>query len=281
MGLIPAHAGKTHRIRDTRPKFRAHPRSRGENPKFPPTPDRATGSSPLTRGKRRAYQLASGRGGLIPAHAGKTKRRQNSRLRCRAHPRSRGENPHARGRVRDPGGSSPLTRGKHVASVHHADERGLIPAHAGKTPGRRCRYSPGRAHPRSRGENSFPLHRLVDRFGSSPLTRGKLQRRQGDRHTIRLIPAHAGKTRGLRSRQETSWAHPRSRGENENVRGSLTSGAGSSPLTRGKPQTVRPRGHERGLIPAHAGKTSASKSCTDGTRAHPRSRGENRSTVTS
>ena len=50
--------------------------------------------------------------------------------------------------------------------------------------------------------------------GSSPLTRGKpcgsvFHHRDGG-----LIPAHAGKTITLLAQLITSWAHPRSRGEN-------------------------------------------------------------------
>ena len=51
---------------------------------------------------------------------------------------------------------------------------------------------------------------------------------------------------------------------------------GSSPLTRGK--RVEEQADKVGvrLIPAHAGKTSASGSEPPLPRAHPRSRGENR-----
>ena len=50
---------------------------------------------------------------------------------------------------------------------------------------------------------------------------------------------------------------------------------GSSPLTRGKQPDVRHRRGLTGLIPAHAGKTSASTWTRFAPRAHPRSRGEN------
>ena len=53
------------------------------------------------------------------------------------------------------------------------------------------------------------------------------------------------------------------------------SSAGSSPLTRGKPEAVEVRTLRRGLIPAHAGKTRSCKSCLIVSTAHPRSRGEN------
>ena len=50
---------------------------------------------------------------------------------------------------------------------------------------------------------------------------------------------------------------------------------GSSPLTRGK-RSAGPAGrHALRLIPAHAGKTFASRLTARATAAHPRSRGEN------
>ena len=72
-----------------------------------------------------------------------------------------------------------------------------------------------------------------------------------------------------------AWAHPRSRGENRSIAGAAGFAQGSSPLTRGKPPTLRERGPWLGLIPAHAGKTSSSAICSLWTQAHPRSRGEN------
>ena len=50
---------------------------------------------------------------------------------------------------------------------------------------------------------------------------------------------------------------------------------GSSPLTRGKQRPVRRRRNRKGLIPAHAGKTTQCSAQTRCAPAHPRSRGEN------
>ena len=134
------------------------------------------GSSPLTRGKRlygiatalvpMAHPRSRGENScvvtfwlvatwLIPAHAGKTITISKALASLKAHPRSRGEN-RTRG-IDSPGfqGSSPLTRGKLVHGKGGKARIGLIPAHAGKTrrgASRRCRR---KAHPRSRGENSF------------------------------------------------------------------------------------------------------------------------------
>ena len=111
-GLIPAHAGKTRASRAWMMTGGAHPRSRGENDTFEAALIAASGSSPLTRGKRAGGPCARGRRRLIPAHAGKTwSGRPRTRSRA-AHPRSRGENVTMDRICGDVRGSSPLTRGK-------------------------------------------------------------------------------------------------------------------------------------------------------------------------
>ena len=51
----------------------------------------------------------------------------------------------------------------------------------------------------------------------------------------RLIPAHAGKTASNSCGVTTNPAHPRSRGENDQLVSLFRVLNGSSPLTRGKP----------------------------------------------
>ena len=133
VGLIPAHAGKTTRpVTPASPSW-AHPRSRGENSGGRMSPRTGKGSSPLTRGKPRPQGRQARRQGLIPAHAGKTRASSRRRTGIRAHPRSRGENSDGSGATIYGAGSSPLTRGKHLADRVHEFTHGLIPAHAGKT----------------------------------------------------------------------------------------------------------------------------------------------------
>ena len=253
--LIPAHAGKTppHSVRTgARP---AHPRSRGENPSISPSASFWTGSSPLTRGKRRIDALMIDKQGLIPAHAGKTTAQLASNGVEGAHPRSRGEN--ARDRV---------------PCVGH---EGLIPAHAGKTGPRKSRPQTRGAHPRSRGENVAVAGMLWSFWGSSPLTRGKLFQVIEATPQRRLIPAHAGKTAHMGEHRRDFTAHPRSRGENTPPARHPAARTGSSPLTRGKPVRGRQRFLAAGLIPAHAGKTPFAVTDAPINWAHPRSRGEN------
>ena len=155
-----------------------------------------------------------------------------------AHPRSRGENGRVHAGSGPRAGSSPLTRGKLMFTVRDPRRPRLIPAHAGKTVvsvDMRCCVP---AHPRSRGENLRVVEIDSQPWGSSPLTRGKRRDHRRPAAPHRLIPAHAGKTRGRYQRPPRYTAHPRSRGENA---ASITNGSlslGSSPLTRGKHPAV-------------------------------------------
>ena len=176
-------------------------------------------------------------------------------------------------------GSSPLTRGKHGSSISDATARRLIPAHAGKTRSRPPCPASSQAHPRSRGENEHPAVAGGDEAGSSPLTRGKRIRAWCRRTRAGLIPAHAGKTTRPSMQPRVSWAHPRSRGENGAPGRGCIHGQGSSPLTRGKPRRVNGVTERLGLIPAHAGKTRVQDVKHAAAGAHPRSRGENSSIV--
>ena len=111
-GLIPAHAGKTSLHYTSRPVYRAHPRSRGENAVTAGRTRLPAGSSPLTRGKQGPEKGSKPRERLIPAHAGKTVDVSDADHGRGAHPRSRGENVHTDENVAFGQGSSPLTRGK-------------------------------------------------------------------------------------------------------------------------------------------------------------------------
>ena len=237
--------------------------------------DSTEGSSPLTRGKRDQVRHREIRVRLIPAHAGKTIFGFPRSSSPRAHPRSRGENRIEARPYQRVAGSSPLTRGKPCPREGMSVRARLIPAHAGKTPSQKSKVSRSRAHPRSRGENSW-LPSCVRRFaGSSPLTRGKLQRIAATATSARLIPAHAGKTSLGKGLSPVIGAHPRSRGENHVFDVGGREYSGSSPLTRGKPWCALSWLARLGLIPAHAGKTYEAHALAIQTGAHPRSRGEN------
>ena len=174
-----------------------------------------------------------------------------------------------------PYGSSPLTRGKPRGHRRDAKPRRLIPAHAGKTARRHCAHRRRPAHPRSRGENGVAGCICHAPIGSSPLTRGKRATQVIAGPTMRLIPAHAGKTSSVTRPRVASAAHPRSRGENMVSDGKVSLEDGSSPLTRGKLRGDSLSSAMIGLIPAHAGKTVQPATTAQIDAAHPRSRGEN------
>ena len=232
-------------------------------------------SSPLTRGKLALDGLHPRPVRLIPAHAGKTPAHPIDHRRCRAHPRSRGENELSADWTPLGIGSSPLTRGKQSRVLRAPLPRRLIPAHARKTHTRRTRVPSTAAHPRSRGENARALNVPETSVGSSPLTRGKLEGVHADLPDVGLIPAHTGKTgRGSRGPPRRR-AHPRSHGENACSQDRASANMGSSPLTRGKLANRHHAGQTRRLIPAHAGKTAPFRRVYWSMEAHPRSRGEN------
>ena len=71
-GLIPARAGKTHRVGMRARASRAHPRAGGENDAVDHSEGLDEGSSPRGRGKRRRRSRSDVDSRLIPARAGKT-----------------------------------------------------------------------------------------------------------------------------------------------------------------------------------------------------------------
>ena len=154
----------------------------------------STGSSPRMRGKRLIQAVEAVRIRLIPAHAGKTRRFIRDSGMYAAHPRACGENRQVRASRYVALGSSPRMRGKRARLVRSRRARGLIPAHAGKTPRGRGAVVHEWAHPRACGENLSTDTEDVILAGSSPRMRGKRGPASPGTQERWLIPAHAGKT---------------------------------------------------------------------------------------
>ena len=111
-------------------------------------------------------------------------------------------------------GSSPHARGKRITGRGVNQAWGLIPACAGKTTtGNRAGWAP-EAHPRMRGENLGGHGACQVARGSSPHARGKPGWLFRLPALLGLIPACAGKTKGLGIPRGPRRAHPRMRGEN-------------------------------------------------------------------
>ena len=257
VGLIPAWAGKTSYFADVRKAGQAHPRVGGENGTPSGRASLPWGSSPRGRGKHRGLCAVLKRDGLIPAWAGKTPSlAADARAGC---------------------GSSPRGRGKRARPRGRRHSLGLIPAWAGKTVNGAGKLATQEAHPRVGGENQEVAAERASTTGSSPRGRGK--RRSCDDHDVieGLIPAWAGKTSGSRKTRDLSTAHPRVGGENVSLDKAGHGVFGSSPRGRGKQGDWSGLQRRVGLIPAWAGKTTASKLSSRPATAHPRVGGENMS----
>ena len=195
------------------------------------------GSSPRGRGKPRGDPRRGRVRRLIPAWAGKTRGRPAVSLVFRAHPRVGGENGKLDDAKHTLTGSSPRGRGKRLDALEASLSEGLIPAWAGKTSScAACPPSP-RAHPRVGGENPPRQKPASNGRGSSPRGRGKPENAVVPVFKMGLIPAWAGKTRGVGFRRRFGAAHPRVGGENLDGVSCWVGDSGSSPRGRGKPSS--------------------------------------------
>ena len=252
--IIPAYAGSTLETVTCAMVHRDHPRIRGEHTAESVFGPIVTGSSPHTRGARRALRDRLLRAGIIPAYAGSTGACCSPPRGCGDHPRIRGEHPRRRASSPWRSGSSPHTRGALDQEVRDMRPRGIIPAYAGSTSrastARRC----ARDHPRIRGEHPRARRSELCLAGSSPHTRGAHQRGVLHEPAEGIIPAYAGSTRQSRI--------------------SIVSLLGSSPHTRGAPLSPHDAAPVRGIIPAYAGSTRRRSRRGSRPRDHPRIRGE-------
>ena len=159
-------------------------------------------------------------------------------------------------------------------SEQHPEWFGIIPAYAGSTTGGCALCRAARDHPRIRGEHGIPNTNTASDVGSSPHTRGAPSISRERESCLRIIPAYAGSTRRRRPRGAELGDHPRIRGEHYEENSIHDCSMGSSPHTRGARSACRPEVVQGGIIPAYAGSTSGSLTCSARPWDHPRIRGE-------
>ena len=150
-----------------------HPRACGENfdASFDGLP--APGSPPRMRGKHlinHAHRLVVR---ITPAHAGKTSSAFACAFLVADHPRACGENRTGFNISLQQLGSPPRMRGKPIRETSQYVNKGITPAHAGKTKTRVCFCLEEGDHPRACGENSAWLKCWNVQWGSPPRMRGK------------------------------------------------------------------------------------------------------------
>ena len=196
---------------------------------------------------------------------------------CGDHPRSRGEYESVPMAIVPLSGSSPLSRGIHMARPIVRGSHRIIPALAGNTwmfghpeskatdhPRSRGEYQSSASaqlcsgdHPRSRGEYAGAVADLCGGLGSSPLSRGIRGSRCTSRQPRGIIPALAGNTHVLFSVENAAADHPRSRGEYTCQVRKQNSTSGSSPLSRGIHGAGPKLENRTRIIPALAGNTQS------------------------
>ena len=211
---------------------------------------------------------------IIPAYAGSTACSATTRPCPADHPRIRGEHIIAGVLISGVLGSSPHTRGAPPTRRRSRMGSRIIPAYAGSTEYPNLVLSPLADHPRIRGEHDFQLVLHVKFTGSSPHTRGARGLRGPRDGGAGIIPAYAGSTPGIPSHSSSTPDHPRIRGEHCPFPKALLPWTGSSPHTRGAPQSRRRLARLRGIIPAYAGSTRPTFPPRCRHRDHPRIRGE-------
>ena len=214
------------------------------------------GSSPLTRGRRHLPSIGYTDRRIIPAYAGSTAAWRRLRGRVWDHPRLRGVDIVSLLIVSLSAGSSPLTRGRPSSTVGRRRRRGIIPAYAGSTYRSVTHLPKPWDHPRLRGVDRRVMRRNSSSAGSSPLTRGRRTKFVPDGEVVGIIPAYAGSTWCRWSDAIPVPDHPRLRGVDHPVCWRGPSGDGSSPLTRGRPETAASVLGNGGIIPAYAGSTT-------------------------
>ena len=196
--ITPACAGKSR----SQPRLpctgRDHPRVCGEKVPITCVPKYALGSPPHVRGKGNGIQERHDDPGITPACAGKRTLAQLDAMKSRDHPRACGEKRAGLAGERSGLGSPPRMRGKGIHTGVVLGNRGITPAHAGKSCRRNHSGRSPQDHPRVCGEK-HPISRIaaID-TGSPPRMRGKDHADNICFNAFGITPAYAGKRRSSR-----------------------------------------------------------------------------------
>ena len=159
-------------------------------------------------------------------------------------------------------GSSPRMRGTRASEVLQARALRIIPAHAGNSGHAPAHHTKRADHPRACGE--LPTADDHSRLEN------------------RIIPAHAGNSGPRPSSRSLFPDHPRACGELVSASPEATrfyASSGSSPRMRGTQELGLLLGHERRIIPAHAGNSDPAPVSAAILADHPRACGELRSAI--
>ncbi len=212
-------------------------------------------SSPHMRGLPGLVNHDQLGGVLVPAHAGVTRPRSRCGRRAWPRPRTCGGYPSSSTPRNSRPYSSPHMRGLPEWLKESSTHMPLVPAHAGVT--RPSNDRPSHDEPRPRTCGGYPRGiRVADGAPtSSPHMRGLPGMPPAFACLRRLVPAHAGVTRGKVGLRVPPVPRPRTCGGYPPTGSWLRTTSISSPHMRGLPAMARIRQPHLRLVPAHAGVT--------------------------
>ena len=276
--ITPAQAGKSVAPRQKRSALWDHPRVGGEKYSRPSYSRISMGSPPRGRGKGNQAFSWYGSSRITPAWAGKSKLALCTPSCPTDHPRAgREKNKELEG-VWLPMGSPPRRRGKERSTALVGTPTRITPALAGKS----YVFGPFRPgswdHPRVGGEKQIGGDNGLDKQGSPPRGRGKVDSLSRQLTGSGITPAWAGKSKEPLKICEKQEDHPRVGGEKLDLLAVVFSALGSPPRGRGKDVDWLGFNQFFRITPAWAGKSHLGVFCREPHRDHPRVGGEKRDT---
>ena len=210
---IPAWAGETMTLAETRTYIKVYPRVGGGNLPRNTGLLETFGLSPRGRGKRPAGSRERGIRRSIPAWAGETSCLAPCGGPTPVYPRVGGGNLREFEQVDGEDGLSPRGRGKrgnsHSTTAYHRS----IPAWAGETTSPSSRFCPRTVYPRVGGGNATLVQAVPVVWGLSPRGRGKRVSLFSQFTQHGSIPAWAGETHRPAWRRPGGWVYPAWAGE--------------------------------------------------------------------
>ena len=236
--------------------------------------DGFVGSPPRWRGKAVKFRCTCGLQRITPAWAGKSKLALCTPSCPTDHPRAgREKNKELEG-VWLPMGSPPRRRGKERSTALVGTPTRITPALAGKS----YVFGPFRPgswdHPRVGGEKQIGGDNGLDKQGSPPRGRGKVDSLSRQLTGSGITPAWAGKSKEPLKICEKQEDHPRVGGEKLDLLAVVFSALGSPPRGRGKDVDWLGFNQFFRITPAWAGKSQERPAPAGGSWDHPRVGGE-------
>ena len=271
---FPARAGMD-RWRGWRsPRSRWIPRTRGDGPRYTPSPSAPSADSPHARGWTRLLQVVRRLVPGFPARAGmdpSAGSRDRARFRI---PRTRGDGPHTGLSISAHAMDSPHARGWTHGHRARAGGKGGFPARAGMDRPRGPCAAPPAGIPRTRGDGPHLSTASRQSEPDSPHARGWTRVVDRRRRRADGFPARAGMDRRRSLRRTSAARIPRTRGDGPHTDYARSIQQGDSPHARGWTRAGRSEGADQHGFPARAGMDPGHRSAHQSAPRIPRTRGD-------